>query len=118
MVPPNGQIAGFSYLGAARTMGGCPDQNSLFRYTDIGVLYAMEQRTVLGTLCGYAGATRFLPKAGDDAATLIQNFEREALTVAHDDQAGQMVSVLPAADAPTARNLCQAFLRSGRFLFY
>jgi len=118
LVPPRGPIAGFDYQHESRVMGGCPDQEAGFRYTDVGVLAEMEQRTILGTVCGFAGATAFLPAAGADKTKLIADLFRRAFTAAPGDEAASLASGLPAADAPTARNLCQAMLRSGRFLFY
>ena len=119
LVPPRGQIGGFDYQAEARTMGGCPDQEGQFRYTEVGVLYAMEQRDVLASVCSASAATAFLPPAGTDASGLVRLMYQRALLVdPGPDELQAVAGMLPGANAQVARNLCQAVLRSGRFLFY
>jgi hypothetical protein len=118
-IPPPGALARFPYQTTARTLGGCPDESTQLRYTDVGVLSAMEQRSLLAAACTDAAATRLLPTAGETPAALVKRLYRDLYT--HDlppSEASSVASALPAADAPTAQQLCQALMRSSRFLFY
>lgn len=117
-VPAKGSLRGFDYPHEARVMGGCPDQVAGFRYTDVGILAAMEQRTVLAAVCGDPDATAFLPAPGTSAAALVEGLYRAALSAEPGTDGAAIAGTLPGADATVARNLCQALLRSGRFLFY
>jgi hypothetical protein len=117
LIPAKGALANFDYQATARTMGGCPDQKTQSRYTDVGVLYAMEQRSLLAAACSDAGATKIAGAATTNA--LVQNAYRQAFT--WDPAAaelGAVAGLLPAADTPTAQQLCQTLLRSSQFLFY
>ncbi|MDB4965632.1 MAG: hypothetical protein JWN44_1321 [Myxococcales bacterium] len=117
LFPPAGALPSFAYQATARTMGGCPDQKTQSRYTDVGVLYAMEQRSLLAAACSDKSASKVAAAAS--ATALVQSAYREALT--WDPPADELKAVaatLPAGDKPTAQQLCQAILRSSRFLFY
>ena len=118
LVPAKGALRGLDYAHEARVMGGCPDQVSGFRYTDVGILAAMEQRTVLAAVCGDPGAQAFLPAPGASATDLVTGLYHDILSAEPGEEGAALAAALPAADAPVARNLCQALMRSGRFLFY
>jgi hypothetical protein len=118
-LPPQGTLAKFPYQTAARTLGGCPDQKTQLRYTDVGVLSAMEQRSLLAAACTDATATRLLPAPGESASALTVRLYRDLFTRDPTPAEAQAAAaMLPTVDASTAQQLCQALLRSGRFLFY
>jgi uncharacterized protein DUF1549 len=117
LIPPKGALANFDYQATARTMGGCPDQKTQSRYTDVGVLYAMEQRSLLAAACSDKTATKIGGAASANA--LVQGAYRQAFTWdAASDELAAVAGTLPAADSATAQQLCQAMLRSSQFLFY
>jgi hypothetical protein len=119
MLPARGDIQTLDYQHEARVMGGCPDQEAQFRYTDVGVLSAMEQRALTTTICGYAAQHAMLGAGGPDAASLVQGSYREMLTWDPDGAlVARVAATLPPVDADVTSNLCQAILRSGRFMFY
>jgi hypothetical protein len=120
MVPAPATLAGFDYAHEARLLGGCPDQLTLFRATDVGVLTAMEQRSIVATACTQGTANLLQPPAGADPGGQVQAFYRQALTWDPPaDEVAAVAALLPAGGGPTAAvELCQAVLRSSRFLFY
>jgi hypothetical protein len=117
LVPGRGQLPGFDYPHEARLLGGCPDQEAQFRYTDVGVLATMEQRSIVAGVCASPAATAFLPPQGTTSERMIEGLYRRAFTAEAGDDATAVAALVPAADA-SARNLCLALLRSARFLFY
>lgn len=117
LVPPKGALPNFDYQATARTMGGCPDQKTQSRYTDVGVLYAMEQRALVAAVCSDKGATKIVGAAS--ASALVQGAYRQAFTWdPAKDELAAVAGSLPGADTPTAQQLCQAMVRSSQFLFY
>ena len=115
LVPPSGQLQGYSYTDAARALGGCPDHSSQVRVTDVGVLAAAEQRTVLADACAGGAIAGGAP----DAPTLVRNVWRAAYSKdLPADQLAAISSALPGADSTTATGLCEVVSRTTSFLFY
>lgn len=115
MVSPPGQLQGYSYTDAARALGGCPDHSSQVRVTDVGVLAAAEQRTVLADAC--AGGA--IASGSSDAPTLVRGVWRAAfLKDPAGDQLAAIANTLPGGDSATAIGLCEVVSRTNSFLFY
>jgi hypothetical protein len=119
LLAPAGTVAGFNYTNAARLLGGCPDNVAQFRNTSASVLVTLEQRQIAAQLCGNPGAAAHLWPDGDpSAAALLTGLYRNALTrEPADGEIDAVFSGAPAASAGVASNVCQALVRSGRFLF-
>jgi hypothetical protein len=119
LVPPATAVAGFDYVHEARLLGGCPDNLSQFRTTTTGVLVTLEQRQIAALLCGAPGAAESLWPDGDPQSDVVlEHLYHGALTAEPQEGESGPLALPAQADAAVAQNLCQALVRSGRFLFY
>lgn len=116
LVPPAPGLKGFDYVHEARILGGCPDQIGQLRTTSVGVLSAMEQRSILASICAHADPKRV---TAADPQALVQQLWREALLIdPRPVDVRAIASTLPGADAATGIALCEALLRTNPYLFY
>lgn len=117
LVPPQGQVVGFSYSDAARVLGGCPDRVSQLRTTNTGVLTTIKQRDVLAEVCASSAASAIV--GAPDAPTLVRQFWRPAfLEDPTESQVAAIAATLRNGDSATAVALCELLPRTNPFLFY
>ncbi len=124
----------YTYRDLARSLGGCPDQESQLRFTGTGVMISLSQSTIAQAVCSQVAADSpmvlpgLVPEDNQPATyEAIADHVHEAITLRPiPDELDEDVADLVAGCQGDAEcnagllsfHLCSALVGSGDFLFY